>query len=74
MLMGLRLGEGVDLTRLASRFNLTPTELCDLPRLNFYASQGLTWQAGDRIGVTEAGMPLLDGLLGELVPTELVAP
>ena len=26
-----------------------------------------------RIGVSAAGMPLLDGLLGELVPAELLA-
>lgn len=73
MLMGLRLGEGIDLAELAARFDLCPTDLCDFDRLTFYAGQGLTWRLGDRIGVTEAGMPLLDGLLGELVPARLVA-
>ncbi|MBA3054028.1 MAG: coproporphyrinogen III oxidase [Sphingomonadales bacterium] len=73
MLMGLRLGEGIDLAALAARFELCPTDLCDLDRLAFYAGQGLTWRLGDRLGVTEAGMPLLDGLLGELVPARLVA-
>ena len=32
-----------------------------------------TWSEGARIGVAEAGMPLLDALLGELVPAALVA-
>ena len=74
MLMGLRLGEGIDLIALAARFGLAPGELCDMPRLAFYQAQGLTWQTANRIGVTEAGMPVLDGLLGELVPAALVAP
>jgi len=73
MLMGLRLGEGIDLGALAARFGLMHEQMCDPNRLAFYQTQGLTWQRGDRIGVTEAGMPLLDGLLGELVPAELVA-
>ena len=74
MLMGLRLGQGIDLGGLARRFGMAPGELCDLPRFAFYQTKGLTWQTADRIGVTEAGMPLLDGLLGEIVPAALVAP
>jgi oxygen-independent coproporphyrinogen-3 oxidase len=70
--MGLRLAEGVDLSVLAARFGLTAEELCNPAKLAFYAHQGLAWQDGPRIGVSEAGMPLLDGLLGELVPAELV--
>lgn len=73
MLMGLRLAEGVDLGELAQRFGITPDDLCDPARLAFYARQGLCWQDGSRIGVTPQGMPLLDGLLVELVPGELVA-
>ncbi|MFO1256422.1 MAG: radical SAM family heme chaperone HemW [Sphingomonadaceae bacterium] len=72
MLMGLRLGEGVDLQALAARFGLAPADLCRPDKLDFYIRQGLAWRDGSRIGVTEAGMPLLDGLLGELVPAELV--
>lgn len=72
LLMGLRLTEGVDLAALAARFALPATALCDRAKLDFYAEQGLCWQDGARIGVTEAGIPLLDGLLGELVPAELV--
>jgi oxygen-independent coproporphyrinogen-3 oxidase len=73
MLMGLRLAEGVDLAPLAARFGFGEAELCDPTKLAFYSRQGLTWQAGSRIGVSPAGMPLLDALLGELVPEALVA-
>jgi putative oxygen-independent coproporphyrinogen III oxidase len=73
MLMGLRLGEGVDLGALAARFGLATAALCDPAKLGFYIKQGLCWQRGARIGVSEAGMPLLDALLGELVPAELLA-
>lgn len=73
MLMGLRLGEGVDLGALAARFALTPADLCDAGKADFYAAQGLVWRDGARLGVTGAGMPLLDALLAELVPEGLVA-
>jgi oxygen-independent coproporphyrinogen-3 oxidase len=73
MLMGLRLAEGVDLQSLSQRFVLTPSELCDGDKLGFYERQGLVSGKSARIVVTELGMPLLDGLLGELVPAPLLA-
>ena len=73
MLMGLRLREGLDLAAAAARFGFRPAELIDPGKLTLYRAQGLVWQDDTRIGVTEAGMPLLDALLGELVPAELVA-
>jgi oxygen-independent coproporphyrinogen-3 oxidase len=73
MLMGLRLAEGVELGALAARFGLAAEALCDPDKLAFYIEQGLCWQRGTRIGVSETGMPLLDGLLGELVPAQLLA-
>jgi putative oxygen-independent coproporphyrinogen III oxidase len=73
MLMGLRLAEGVELGALAARFGLAAEALCDPAKLAFYIEQGLCWQQGKRIGVSAAGMPLLDGLLGELVPAALLA-
>jgi len=73
MLMGLRLREGVDLDVMATRFGLDPVQLCDQSKAGFYESQGLVRREGSWIGVTEAGMCLLDGLLGELVPAALVA-
>lgn len=73
MLMGLRLREGIDLAAAAARFGFRPAELIDPGKLTLYRAQGLVWQDDTRIGVTEAGMPLLDALLGELLPAELVA-
>lgn len=73
MLMGLRLREGVDIHAMSARFGLTPGALCDMRKLAFYEAQGLTWRNDNRIGVTEAGMALLDALLGELVPEGLLA-
>jgi oxygen-independent coproporphyrinogen-3 oxidase len=73
MLMGLRLGEGVDLAALATRFGTSPDALCNPAKAAFYAGQGLLRSEGSRLIVTDAGMPLLDGLLGELVPSALVA-
>ena len=73
MLMGLRLTEGLDLAAMAERFGLPAEALCEPDKLAFYEQQGLVWRKAARIGVTEQGMPLLDALLGELVPAELVA-
>ncbi|MDL2352329.1 MAG: radical SAM family heme chaperone HemW [Pseudomonadota bacterium] len=73
LLMGLRLREGIDLAGLSDRFDLPQIELIDPAKLQFYIGQGLAWQRSNRVGVTPAGMPLLDGLLGDLVPAELVS-
>ena len=73
MLMGLRLHEGIDLAALGARFGLDSAQLCDPAKLAFYTAQGLVWQRGARIGASAQGMPLLEALLGELVPAELVA-
>jgi len=73
LLMGLRLREGVDPAALALRFGLAERELIDAGRLAFHEKLGLTWQRRGRIGVTPQGMPVLDALLGELVPTALAA-
>ena len=81
LLMGLRLAEGVDLAALSRRFAIPEPSLIDADKLAFYIVQGLAWRQsgrqsgkpGGRIGVTETGMPLLDALLGELVPAALAA-
>jgi oxygen-independent coproporphyrinogen-3 oxidase len=72
MLMGLRLTEGIDLPALAARFVLTPDQLANPAKLAFYQSQDLLRQSGTRIAVTDAGIAVLDGLLAELVPADLV--
>jgi len=73
LLMGLRLGEGVDLARLAARLDLPQDTLIDAEKARFYRDLGLVTRHGDRLIVTAQGMPLLDALLGELVPADLVA-
>ena len=73
LLMGLRLREGIDPGAIARRFGLDPAALIDGKRQAFYIAQGLLSEAPDRLIVTDAGMPLLDALLGELVPAALVA-
>lgn len=73
MLMGLRLREGIDLAAMAVRFTLSEAALLNPGKTALYHQQGLVWQQDGRVGVTEAGMPLLDALLGELVPADLVA-
>lgn len=73
LLMGLRLREGVDLADLARRFGFGAAEFINGAKADFYTGKGLVWRDGDQIGVTDAGMPLLDGLLGELVAEGLVS-
>ncbi len=73
LLMGLRLAEGIAPTALARRFGLAETDLIDPAKRAFYTAQGLLSERTDHLIVTEAGMPLLDGLLAELVPAGLVA-
>ncbi len=73
LLMGLRLDEGIAPAALAQRFGLAETDLIDPAKRAFYASQGLLTTRGDRLIVTQQGMPLLNGLLGELVPAALVS-
>ncbi|HKX78798.1 MAG TPA: radical SAM family heme chaperone HemW [Novosphingobium sp.] len=73
MLMGLRLAEGVDLSALATRFGLPEAALCDPSKAAFHEANGLLWRHGDRTGVTDRGMLLLDALLADLVPAALLA-
>lgn len=73
MLMGLRLAEGVDLASLSTRFGLTPDDLAARDRIALYARQGLVRIDGPRLTVTEPGMLVLNSLIAELVPQDLVA-
>ncbi|EGD58774.1 coproporphyrinogen III oxidase [Novosphingobium nitrogenifigens DSM 19370] len=72
LLMGLRLGEGIDLAALSKRFGLPQEALIDPDKARFYRDLGLVSEIHGRLVVTPRGMPLLDALLGELVPAELV--
>jgi len=73
LLMGLRLGEGIDLGNIAERCGVAQADLIDPSGLARVKQLGFAWQEGDRLGVTPAGMPLLDALLAELVAGGLVA-
>jgi oxygen-independent coproporphyrinogen-3 oxidase len=73
LLMGLRLAEGVDLAALSTRFDIAEDSLVDRKSLSLHETLGLAWSERPRIGVTPQGMPLLDALLGEMVPAELVS-
>jgi oxygen-independent coproporphyrinogen-3 oxidase len=73
LLMGLRLTEGVDLADLGARFGFSSATLLDPRKLALHERLGLVRRERDRVVVTEAGMPLLDAMLGELVAPELVA-
>lgn len=73
LLMGLRLAEGVEPNALARRFGLPEGIIIDGDRAAFLETLGLIWRHDGRIGVTGQGMPVLDALLGELVPDALAA-
>ncbi len=60
--MGLRLAEGVDLAGV-------PDAPLDLKALAGMEAQGLIARAGSRLIVTDAGMPVLEAILRELVVT-----
>lgn len=67
LLMGLRLTEGVDLARIEARSGLGRTEFLDSAAIQRLAGQGLVAAEGDRLRVSEAGILLLDAVLGEIV-------
>ncbi|MFC3096494.1 radical SAM family heme chaperone HemW [Alteraurantiacibacter palmitatis] len=73
LLMGLRLAEGIDLAALSARFALSPDRLVNRAALTELVELGLAWAAPPRLGVTTAGMPVLDAILPRLVADGLVA-
>jgi len=67
LVMGLRLGEGIDLPRVAA---LAGGEApLDAQALAMLEAQGLAVREGDRLRVTSAGMPVLEAILREAVVT-----
>lgn len=69
MLMGLRLTEGVELTRIEARSGLPRGAFVDGDAVARLAGQGLMRQEGDRLMVTDDGILLLDSILFEVVKT-----
>ena len=72
ILMGLRLVEGIDIAALSARFGVSEEAIIDQDRCAHLVSLGLVWGNGARIGATTNGLPLLDALLLELVPQDIV--
>ena len=67
LLMGLRLGEGVNLARIAARTGTGLDDLIAMPAATHLAALGLVAREGTRLTVTDAGMLLLDRILAEIV-------
>jgi oxygen-independent coproporphyrinogen-3 oxidase len=65
LLMGLRIGEGLDLDRISMLAEGTPP--IDAKALDRIVQQGLAAREGSRLRVTEAGMPVLEAILREIV-------
>ncbi|MGC6401241.1 radical SAM family heme chaperone HemW [Sphingomonas sp. FW199] len=66
MVMGLRLAEGLDLGHLTSVGSAPADTRIDMGAADWLAGHGLVWRTPDRIGLTPAGMPLLDAVLRDL--------
>jgi len=70
LLMGLRLAEGISLSRLSDRTGLTSDNLLDIHAVDKIAQLGLIRRDGDHVTVTPQGMPLLDAILPQIVNVE----
>lgn len=67
LLMGLRLGEGVDLDRIARASGVAADALVDREAVARLTAMGLLSLERERLRVTAAGMLLLDAILPEIV-------
>ncbi|MFZ2998038.1 radical SAM family heme chaperone HemW [Sphingobium sp.] len=67
LLMGLRLGEGVDLARIATMSGIVQDRLVNDRAIDQLTGLGLVRLDGARLQVAPAGMLLLDAILPELV-------
>jgi oxygen-independent coproporphyrinogen-3 oxidase len=65
--MGLRLREGVDLSRIAELAETKPDELVDGQAVDRLAAQGLLKREENILRVEPPGMLLLDAILAEIV-------
>jgi putative oxygen-independent coproporphyrinogen III oxidase len=69
MLMGLRLTEGIDLSRIEARSGLSRDAFVDADAVARLVRQGLMRHDGDWLIVTDEGILLLDSILSEVVKT-----
>ncbi len=70
LLMGLRLAEGISLSRLSREIGIARDVLLDMAAVDRIAALGLIRSDGDHVTVTLQGMPLLDAILPEIVKVE----
>ncbi len=67
LLMGLRLAEGVDLSRIATLAGRDAAALIDWQAFGRLSALGLVERSGERLHVTAGGRLLLDAILAEIV-------
>jgi oxygen-independent coproporphyrinogen-3 oxidase len=70
LLMGLRLGEGVDISALADRFSIDSADFLDSRAVDKLEGLGFVHRDMWKISVTPKGMPLLDAILPQIVAIE----
>lgn len=70
LLMGLRLGEGVDISALSARFSIDSGDLLDWKAVDKLETLGFVHRAGRHVSVTSKGFPLLDAILPQIVAIE----
>ena len=73
MLMGLRLAEGIDLARIATLGERPIGELADIAAIDHLVAHGLLVRDGSRLAATDAGMPVLNAILGQIIRVAEVA-
>lgn len=67
LMMGLRLGEGVDLSALAVKTGLAITKMVDETEVEKLCDLGLVERDGNHMTVKPKGMPLLDAMLPKII-------
>jgi putative oxygen-independent coproporphyrinogen III oxidase len=70
MMMGLRLDAGLCLDVLSKHIEFDLRNALDLGKIEHLRGLGLIDLCGDRLQVSQSGMPLLDGILKQIVRTE----
>lgn len=70
LLMGLRLAEGISLSRLSERTGIAADNLLDMEAVDKIEALGLITRNADHVTVTPQGMPLLDAILPQIVNVE----
>jgi putative oxygen-independent coproporphyrinogen III oxidase len=70
LLMGLRLDEGLDLSALSRRLDRDIRQDLDWDKIDQLSAHGLLYHHENHLKISAAGMPVLDGILTQIVRTE----